>query len=241
MYKCDIVVVGCGGTGSHYIKELGRFLRSNNGIIFSDLRLILIDGDQVEEKNLERQAFLKEDIGRNKAEVMAEILGEVYEIDCCYYDHFIDYYVELEKFVRDETIVVLVGCVDNHQCRQSLHYFFIEQENCVYLDAANEYAVGEVVIGSRLAGLEVYPDRTKYFPDILCSKEKKRSEESCEVLNASNPQHLLTNQYAAMILLTNTVKFLTGEWIGGIIFFNSMQCFIQDRTEKMNKFERIEG
>lgn len=49
----DIIVVGCGGTGSHYIKELGRLLY---GMKAGDrVRLILVDGDSVEEKNLVRQ------------------------------------------------------------------------------------------------------------------------------------------------------------------------------------------
>lgn len=70
----DIIVVGCGGTGSHYIKELGRLLY---GMKAGDrVRLILVDGDSVEEKNLVRQAFLAQDIGRNKAQVMSEILSQ---------------------------------------------------------------------------------------------------------------------------------------------------------------------
>ena len=81
---CDIIVVGCGGTGSHYIKELGRLLYGRYA--GGKIRLTLVDGDVVEEKNLCRQAFLEQDIGRNKAEVMSEILMEAYGISSRYYD-----------------------------------------------------------------------------------------------------------------------------------------------------------
>ena len=56
--------------GSNYIKELARYLATNrNYMINADV--ILIDGDTVEEKNLERQSFTPEDLLMNKAEAMA--------------------------------------------------------------------------------------------------------------------------------------------------------------------------
>lgn len=227
--KCDIVVVGCGGTGSHYIKELGRLLFGRSR---DDLRIILADGDAVEEKNLVRQAFLPQDIGRNKAQVMAEILSQVYGVEAEFYDRYIDSPSDLESLVRENAVVLLVGCVDNHQCRQSMHHFFVERENCIYMDSANEFSVGEVVIGSRIGSVDTYPDRCQYFPEILEANEKKRSEESCEALNASAPQHMLTNQLAAWILLVNTAKFLDNEWLGGIFFFDAFKCYCMDRTGK---------
>ena len=67
--KQKIFVVGCGGTGSNYIKELARYLATNNDYDVN-ANIILIDGDVVEEKNLERQSFVKEDLFMNKAEAM---------------------------------------------------------------------------------------------------------------------------------------------------------------------------
>lgn len=231
--KYDIIIVGCGGTGSHYIKELGRYLYGNK--YNNDCRIVLVDGDVVEEKNLVRQAFQPIDIGRNKAQVMAEILNLTYELLVEYSDRYINDAYDLKALVHEDAIPVLVGCVDNHQCRQSLHYFYEAAEHCIYMDSANEYQCGEVVIGSRIAGAEMYPDRAGYFPDILMDKEVKRSEESCEVLNQASPQHLITNQFAAQILLSNTVRMLMGEWIGGIYFFDAFKCYAQDRTPKRRK------
>lgn len=229
--KCDIVIVGCGGTGSHYIKELGRLLYGKHGTS-KDIRIILIDGDLVEEKNLVRQAFLPQDIGRNKAQVMAEILSQAYGVEAGFYDRYIDSPIDFKELVRDDAVVLLVGCVDNHQCRQSMHRFYMERENCIYMDSANEFSAGEVVIGSRIGHVEMYPDRCQYFPEVLEANEKRRSEESCEVLNAASPQHMLTNQLAAWILLVNTAKFLDDEWLGGIFFFDAFKCYSMDRTKK---------
>lgn len=230
-----IIVVGCGGTGSHYIKELGRLLYGMaNG---RSIDLILIDGDYVEEKNLVRQAFLPQDIGGNKAQVMAEILAQAYGIEAEFYDKYIDTPSDLNRLVKDDDMVLLVGCVDNHQCRQSMHQFYRSRQHCIYMDSANEYSVGEVVIGSKIGGIEMYKDRCGYFPDILTVQEPKRSEESCEILNASEPQHMLTNQLAAWILLVNTMKFLQEEWIGGIYLFDAFKCYCMDRTNKEEPHE----
>lgn len=226
----SIIVVGCGGTGSHYIKELGRLLYGMGAK--EKVKLILVDGDYVEEKNLVRQAFLPQDIGYNKAQVMAEILSQAYGITAEYYDKYIDTPADLEQLVDKDEVVLLIGCVDNHQCRQSMHRFYQSRQHCIYMDSANEYSVGEVVIGSKIGGIEMYADRCEYFPEILEVQEPKRSEESCEVLNVSAPQHMLTNQLAAWILLVNTAKFLQGEWIGGIFMFDAFKCYSMDRTNK---------
>lgn len=226
----SIIVVGCGGTGSHYIKELGRLLYGMGAK--EKVKLILVDGDYVEEKNLVRQAFLPQDIGYNKAQVMAEILSQAYGITAEFYDKYIDTPTDLEQLVGKDDVVLLIGCVDNHQCRQSMHRFYQSRQHCIYMDSANEYSVGEVIIGSKIGGIEMYADRCEYFPEVLEAQEPKRSEESCEVLNVSAPQHMLTNQLAAWILLVNTAKFLQGEWVGGIFMFDAFKCYSMDRTNK---------
>ena len=61
---CRVTVVGLGGVGGYVVEVLAR---SGVGA------LTLIDGDKVEESNLNRQiAALSKDIGRYKAEVLAE-------------------------------------------------------------------------------------------------------------------------------------------------------------------------
>ena len=63
-----IVVIGAGGTGGYVIPHLYRLGYASNRYV----KIIVCDGDVVEEKNLIRQNFVGQDIGRNKAQVQAE-------------------------------------------------------------------------------------------------------------------------------------------------------------------------
>lgn len=65
----NVVVFGCGGTGSRVVPTLAQLLTSHE--FTKNVRLILVDGDVVEEKNCKRQHFIKQEIDKNKAEVLA--------------------------------------------------------------------------------------------------------------------------------------------------------------------------
>src|SRR5699024_8056864 len=58
--------IGAGGTGGYITEELVAVL----GATGQEHVLVVIDGDIVEERNLERQAFYKGDINKNKAEAL---------------------------------------------------------------------------------------------------------------------------------------------------------------------------
>lgn len=67
--KSTVAIVGCGGLGGAMAEELARL-----GVG----KLILIDGDQVEESNLNRQLFATEEtLGRKKVEAARERLETV--------------------------------------------------------------------------------------------------------------------------------------------------------------------
>ena len=55
-----VFVVGSGGTGTYFLKEISRYLSNKDR---SSLRaMYIIDGDVIEKKNLSRQAFIDDDI-----------------------------------------------------------------------------------------------------------------------------------------------------------------------------------
>jgi molybdopterin/thiamine biosynthesis adenylyltransferase len=222
--KYNIIIVGCGGTGGNLIKELGRFLYGTS--IRNSCSILLIDGDLVEKQNVSRQPFLPEDVGRKKAAVMAEILQEAFQITCSYYPEYLNHAYELEKFEKEDYVTILIGCVDNHACRKVLHAYFQKSISCFYLDSANEYSIGEVVVGARIAGSEIFPDRVHYFPEILQDQSVPRSEESCQQMNVRQPQHLVTNLFAANLLLKCVVEILSEqEWNGGIYYFDAFKGY----------------
>ena len=180
----------------------------------------------MEKQNVSRQPFLPEDVGRKKAAVMAEILQEAFQITCSYYPEYLNHAYELEKFEKEDYVTILIGCVDNHACRKVLHAYFQKSISCFYLDSANEYSIGEVVVGARIAGSEIFPDRVHYFPEILQDQSVPRSEESCQQMNVRQPQHLVTNLFAANLLLKCVVEILSEqEWNGGIYYFDAFKGY----------------
>ena len=61
-YKLHVVVVGCGGTGGFVAEGLCRLLPAG-------IPLVLIDPDRVEERNLRRQNFFREELDTLKAKL----------------------------------------------------------------------------------------------------------------------------------------------------------------------------
>ena len=87
-----IVLVGTGGTGGYIVPQLYRLLYA----LDRPIRVILCDGDLVEEKNLGRQNFIEADLGKNKAMVLAERYSNAFGIETSY----IPQYVEDEEMQR---------------------------------------------------------------------------------------------------------------------------------------------
>lgn len=228
--KYNIIIVGCGGTGGNYVQDLGRYLYENP--LQSQCRILIADGDVVEEKNIGRQPFQRRDIGRKKAEVMQEVLTEVFGLKCDFYPEFITSKKDLEKFELRNAIPIIVGCVDNHACRRVMHEYFESTPTIYYLDSANEEYIGEVVVGMRMSNNEICPDRAHYFPEILNNSSPHKNELSCLERSEENPQHYVTNRTAANLLLKSTIDILEEQgWKGGIYYFNIRE----GRTEFQEK------
>ncbi len=221
-----VMVVGCGGTGGNFIKEFTRFLYSGGKNGGNRIKVTLIHGDTVEEKNIARQPFTKEDVGLNKAEAMCQAIYEVFGLSFEYYGSYVDSAKTLKSICEDNYLPILIGAVDNHAARRVMHEYFDTAESCIYLDSANEFSYGELVVGACLNGQIIYPDRTYYFRDILKDTSRSRSQMGCEELNRVAPQHIATNLFAANLLLANVTQILTEMRIqGGIYYFDIFKGF----------------
>ena len=82
----QIVIIGAGGTGGYVIPHLYRIALASA----RPCRIVIADGDIVEEKNLIRQNFAECDIGENKAAVMAERYSDVFCIETEYIPDYIE-------------------------------------------------------------------------------------------------------------------------------------------------------
>ena len=76
----SIFILGAGGVASWFIPQLVKSLYAYNckSDFTTEWVITIVDGDICETKNLLRQNFISCDVGRNKAEVLAERYGSIY-------------------------------------------------------------------------------------------------------------------------------------------------------------------
>ncbi len=195
-----IVVIGAGGTGGYVIPHLYRIAFAAN----RPCRIIIADGDIVEEKNLVRQNFAQCDIGQNKAQVMAERYSEVFGIETQYIPEFIEEEERLyellhlePKYGYPKPIGILIGAVDNNRSRVMCHHVFHRLDDIIYIDSGNGEYTGQVVCGVKMSGRVISKPVARVYPDILTDTEKFPSELSCAQRSVSAPQTIAANMFAS--------------------------------------------
>lgn len=135
-----VTVVGCGGTGGFAAEGICRLLPEQ-------ARLVLVDHDRVEERNLTRQCFIRENLGEFKSEVLARRLSHKF--------NRLVGYVTLPVAMADISFPgLIIGCVDNGLARRDIaekvrshlnpYYGF----NSWWVDAGNGDNYGQVLIGN---------------------------------------------------------------------------------------------
>ena len=210
-----IIVLGAGGPGGYVVPHLYRLGYASE----HPTRIIVCDGDVVEQKNLIRQNFVEQDIGRNKAQVLAERYAAAFGIECEYRPEFIETQEELYTLTEPDRVpypmepqrVILLGCVDNNKSRQLCHRVFEQKRNLIYIDAGNGEHTGQVVCGVRQNGRTLYKPVCSLYPDLLEDEDKFPSELSCAERAVSAPQSVTANLTAA----TAVVSFLYDLLIAG--------------------------
>lgn len=195
---------------------------------------MIADGDAVEEKNIDRQCFVKEDIGMNKAALFAGILNDAmqqygvsssFNVEWEAFSRYITSTDEMKELLGDVfterqeqsytsgklilNIPVIIGCVDNNAARVMMENLFNELDYCFLYDAGNDFSTGEVNYAHRLRGKTVSWEKSKSFPGMLTGDMRHVTEMSCTELNASAPQHFITNMTAGFHLLRGMVNLFT--------------------------------
>ena len=194
-----IILIGAGGTGGYILPHVYRIAYS----LQRPIRIIVCDGDIVEQKNIVRQNFAPQDIGLNKAKALAERYSSAFGISCEYIPRFIESEDELLALTNPDCIeqkVVLIGAVDNNKSRQVCHRIFYRKPNLVYIDAGNGLYTGQVVCGLRKNGRTQSKPVGALYPDILSDQDSFPSELSCADRAASEPQAITAN-----LMASNTV------------------------------------
>ena len=213
-----IVLLGTGGTGGHIAPHLYRLLYA----LERPARLILCDGDVVEEKNLVRQNFTPADLGENKAKVLAERYSAVFGLETEYVPSFVESEEQMKQLLTPtvwrtgpysrakmvQEMVLLLGAVDNNKSRQLCHRIFYQARELIYIDSGNGEYTGQVVCGIRRGGRTMYPPIGTVYPDVLEDTDKFPTELSCAEASVSAPQSMAANLTAATSVINMVYNIL---------------------------------
>lgn len=175
-----VYLIGVGGVGSWLLPQLMKLSSK------TDHRIHLFDGDRYEQKNLDRQLFPEQFIGRNKAAALAQFHG-------C--DHTPQYLSA--GYIRPAERDWIIVCADNNPARL-LALQIADQCNCRVIIAANEYTDAEAYYYEpSYAGTKADP--RVFYPAILddVSDDPLRVGAGCAEQATSSPQLVVSNVAAA--------------------------------------------
>jgi len=233
-------LVGAGGTGSFAAHAVARLAYELN-LRGKPSELVIVDPDRVERNNIPRSNFCHAEIGRLKAQTLAERLTLAWGLEVAHVNKSFD---AEEHFKKDrgglQQIRILVGCVDNHLARREIHRALNESErynsdapDTWWIDGGNGKSSGQVLIGSatRDAASEKHfstpsicrslPAPSVLHPDLLEKQklpvQRREAEQfSCPEMVRLGEQSLNINQRVAVEI---------GEMLTELLLNNSLRRF----------------
>lgn len=208
-----VVVIGLGGVGTILIERLSRYL---NYSVKDRSELVLVDGDDYEFKNYERQEFIE--IGK-KAEIKSqEIKFRFPELIVEEIPYFIDT-TNIDRVIKENDFVFL--CVDNHKTRNIVSKFCKMLKNIVVISGGNEFTDGNIQIYIRKEGKDITPSLGEYHPEIENPQDKLPNEMSCEELSQTAPQLYFTNAWVALMMCTAFYNYLKNDLKYNEVYFDT--------------------
>lgn len=244
--KLSVKVIGGGGIGQQLLDPLSRVLNyGSSAYSFEDAELGLIDGDQFEERNRDRQQF--RDRG-NKAEVTVARLEDdfpnlIFRAHPTYIDED-----NIPMLVKEHDIVFL--CVDNHNTRKLVSQYCSEElQNVTIISGGNDFHDGNVMVYIRRNGVdESLPihaakdaNGKRYHPEIANPEDEHPNDveerEGCLEEAVANPQLLIANNMAAAMML-NAFHGLLVDVFALDGFFRYDEAFFDCRSNKVRVEKR---
>lgn len=207
--ELNVSIIGLGGVGSSLVKLLSRYINYSKDI---RCRMLLIDGDSYEPKNLERQEFTQ--MG-NKAECQERELSSKFKN--ILFNSIPEYINEgnINHIIQDNSVIFI--CVDNHKTRMIINNYCKTLNDVTVISGGNEFTDGNAQLFVKKGGKELTPDICAYHPEIANPEDKLPEEMSCEELAHSQPQLLFTNVGVATFMC--------------FLFYNSVINQKYDRSE----------
>lgn len=200
IYDTSIWIVGAGGVASWLLPQLLKILYTTQ----KPWRIKIFDQDTVEHKNILRQNFIPEDVGKNKAEVLAERYSDIYKgitIEAVpYYMYSSGFCERFDKKPLGKAYetfappAFVFNMMDNGISKHMLDYYLVAQPSVRYFCSGCS-----IYHGSVFSTLTHYlPTYTEYYADTF-EEEGGLSSPSCaDVVE----QTFNTNAMAATIIAT---------------------------------------
>jgi len=206
-----IKTIGLGGIGAIVVHYLSLFLHS----LGIPIRLVLVDGDEYQPRNIQRVAFST--LG-NKAEVKAEEINRLLRPSAVSVMAIPDYVGEnnIYKLIRDGDHVFL--CVDNHPTRKLVADHCARLENVALFNGGNDGVdppgergtYGDVQIAIRRDGKDVTLPIARFHPEIHNPAGLVPTKENCLQQALSTPQILFANLGVASAMLSAFFAYTCG-------------------------------
>lgn len=193
----NYVMVGAGGTGTHLLKPLYAYLASFHKD--EEWCLHIVDGDVVEQKNLERQLFAPGAVTMNKAVAAAASIGDTNHVRA--YDEYVTE-ENIGRFVQDGDTILI--CADNMTVRARIEQTARATDNVTVINGGNEKWDGSVQLWVRENAQDVTPRISYLHPEVKVGIGDDRAEMTCMQAAAlpGGEQTLIANLTSATWMLT---------------------------------------
>lgn len=209
-HPITIGLIGCGGTGSNLLTQLGRINFSLQALGHPGLEVTVFDGDQVSEANPGRQLFSTNEIGLNKANALVTRINRFYGTQWTSVPGY--YSADLPNGLKGHNLIVT--CVDSASSRKEIYNVIKShrgdtQPYSIYywLDTGNTRDGGQIILGS-LREIK-QPEKSKFdcvsklphlldrYPNIEEYDNEADQGPSCSVAQALAAQDLFVNSIIA--------------------------------------------
>jgi hypothetical protein len=183
----NILIIGAGGVTSHMLPQLLKMCDPNGS------KIAIVDGDILEERNLDRQLFLDRHIGLNKASALKRLYPQIS--------------VKPEFFTRGNAKEILDECnpavvfvaVDNHQTRAIILDYLDEMDGTTGIFGVNEYFDSQSY-AYKSEWINTHADPRIRYPEI--TKDKSINPTSCQGEAAeSTPQLAIANAMSGCMMM----------------------------------------
>ncbi len=150
-----ITIIGLGGLGSNVFDNLLRAGFEN---------FILIDFDKVEESNIHRTIFKKNDVGKYKVDVLKDYSKKVYGKK----NNIVVFKKKFEELKKEELKKILesnlfVDCTDNIIVRKKVgKFFFDNKKDYVYGSAVKEFGEAKLFLYDEESYNDIYKDKNTF-------------------------------------------------------------------------------